>query len=219
MPLPLIPLGIGLGASLLSGLLGRKKPQTTTTTGQSTTTPSFAPEVSPLLAPLVNAGLARLRNRGGLPAGYEAQGVQGINQTFDVIQQGLKNKLVGSGQIVAGAPNPAQALAVGNLEGQRGANIGQFIGNLPNVARDMENQDLAQVLAILGLGRGSSTTSTGTTTGQGESVGQGIGNGLTDFGSILGFLAANGMFGKKPQPGSSFLGGGVGVGGGASGSY
>lgn len=197
MPFPLVPLAIGVGGSLLSSLLGRKKPPVSTTTTNSTSTATFDPRVSPLLQPLVNAGMNRLRNRGGLPAGYESQGIQGINQAFDVIQAGQKNKLLGAGQVVAGAPSPAQALALGNSEGQRAGAIGGFLGNLPNVARDMENQDLAQAMGILGLGRGTSTTgtSTGTNTGEGQSFGQGFGGGFAD---VLGFLASQGMFGKKP---------------------
>lgn len=206
MPLPLVPLGIGLGASLLGSLLGKKKPQTTTTTGTSTTTPSFDPAVSPLLGPLVQAGLSRLRNRGGLPAGYESSGIGAINQTFDTIGQGLTNKLVGSGQIAAGGNNAAQAVLRGNLEGARGGSIANFLTNLPNVARDFENQDMAQALAILGLGRGSTTQSTGTSTTPGQSTMEALGAGFGDFGSILGFLASQGAF-NKAKPKANLLSG------------
>ena len=183
---------IGGAGSLLGGLLGRRRPQNTQTTqhGTSTTFPTFDPAFAPLLEPLIGAALGRLRNRGGLPAGYEAQGIQGINSSFDFARSGLQNRLASSGQQIAGAPSPASVLANTNLETARGAQIGQFETGLPNVARDFEDQDIAQALGVLGLGRGSTSTTnmTGTNLVPGQSFGEGLGQGVIDLGSILGLL-------------------------------
>lgn len=212
------PYLIGAGGSILGGLLGRKKDQQQSTNFNqtSTSTPTFG-QFSPLISPLVQLGMNRLRNKGGLPAGYAEQGIQGINSAYDLVQAGAQNRLASSGQQIAGAASPAAVLAQGNLAGSRGAEIGQFLTNLPNVARDFENQDIAQVMAMLGLGRGQTTTSSGQGTGNyggGESVGQGIGAGLTDLGSILGFLYGNRQASTQrgtPNPyGGNSLGGGLG---------
>lgn len=188
-----IPVAMG-AASIIGGILNRRRPQTQNTTFNqtSTTTPTFG-QFSPLIDPLVRLGQNRLRNKGGLPAGYEQQGIQGINSAYDLVRQGLNNRLASSGQQIAGAPSPAAQLVNSGLETGRASEIGQFETNLPNVARDFENQDMQLIMQMLGIGKGQTTRSSGQGTGNysGASVGEGIGQGVTDLGSILGFLYGN----------------------------
>jgi hypothetical protein len=198
--MPLLPILLGAG-SLLGGILGSRQRQrqttTGTTSGTSTTTPTFTPEVSPLINPLVQASLRRLRNPASLPFGYEAGGIDTINRGYDAARLATQNRLTAAG--IGGGE--AEAAALGGLDLGRAGEIVGFQNQLPLIARDLQNQDLAQALAIAGIGRGQSTTSTGTTTGE-ATTGQtggllgGLGAGFTDLASLLGFLYGQGAFGR-----------------------
>ena len=83
-----------------------------------------------------------MRNRGGLPAGYETGGIQRINSTYDTIRGNLTNRLAASGQSTAGGSNNAQKIVLGNLEGARGGSIADFQTSLPEVARQREMEDI-----------------------------------------------------------------------------
>lgn len=198
-----VPVGVYLAgsalASLLGGILSRRRTQTQRS--QTTTTPTFAPQFSPLLNPLIRLSMDRLRNRGGLPAGYETGGIQRINSTYDTIRGNLTNRLAAGGQSIAGAQSPAQQIVLGNLEGARGGSIADFQTSLPEVAREREMEDIMQALQVLGLGRG--TSSTGSTTIPGETFGQGFGAGITDIAAILGLLSGQAGQGSRaggPNP-------------------
>lgn len=188
---------IGGGASLLGGLLsGRKKARTQESTFQQTgtTTPFFGPEFEELKQEQLNQILARLRQSTDL-SGFKAEGLSNINRQAQFSQQALENRL--SSQGLLGSPVAGTAMA--NLELGRGGEQVRFLNQIPLLQREMQGQDLSQALALLGMGRGTTQTSSGTSTG--VVPGSGAGGGFQDLGLIIGLLSATGAFGGKKPPG------------------
>jgi hypothetical protein len=178
----LIPLALS-GLSALGGLFHHKDKSQQT----STSTPTLSPQFQPLQALLLQQAMKRLQG-GGLPQGYENQGVAGINKTFGLADMALQNRLTARG---LGRSNIAGS-ALGRLETGRAGAIGQFENSLPLLQRDLQNEDLQFGQGLLGMGRGTATTGTGTNTSGG-----GIGGGFEDFASMLGYLMGQGAFGGK----------------------
>ena len=79
-----------LGASAIGGLFKDKSKQQTSSS--STSTPTVAPAFQGLQQLLIDQAMQRLQS-GGLPAGYETQGITGINKTFGLADLALQNRL------------------------------------------------------------------------------------------------------------------------------
>lgn len=164
--------------------------QTGTQTTTSTSTPSFSPEFSPLLAQVMGMMKDQL-NSGGLPEGYEAKGLSDINRSADLMRGGLNRRLAATGQL----DSPVAGAAAGNLESARLGSVSDFLTETPLKEREMHSQDLAQSLALLGLGHGNTVTSTGTqngtfTAGGPNAVSQTTG----DMAQLLAYLQSSGAF-------------------------
>ena len=167
------------GLSFLSGLGKNKSTQT------STTTPTFDPAMDPLKNLALQFAQKRLSSPSGLPPGFEANGISRINETTDLIGQSIGNRAAAAG--VSGGPSEQYAHNIADIN--RGGQINTFRTGLPLLERDLQNQDLAQALSILSMGRGTSTT--------GEtSSGGGVSGGLDGLASMLGFLYASKMGAK-----------------------
>lgn len=202
MPLPLaIPIALG-GLSFLSGLA---KPKPTTSTGKTdtTTTPTFGPQFAELLKGLISRQESTLRNPTQASQSVINQQLQDTNEIYDVGARGLIGKMAGSG-IRAGSGAIGAGTAA--LEGDRLGALARVQNSKPLMQREFQQQDIASILATLGLGQGSRTT--GTTSGATTQPGGGVMGGLGSVASILGFLAANGQLGGggAKAPGGFSLG-------------
>lgn len=175
-----IPLALAAG-SAIGGALANKKKDT------ASTLPQTVPEYQPLQDVILKQIMGRLTNPGGLPQSYAAEGVQGINHTYDLVSQGLSNNLTSRGL----STSPIAGSAIANLERGRAGDINHFQASLPLVARGLQDDDLSRAINVLGLGRG--TTSTGTT-----SSGGGVGGAATNLSQMLGYLYGTGAL-KLPS--------------------
>ena len=198
MPFPLaIPL-IGMGVSALGNWLGNRnaKKQEAKTVSTQTSTPTMSPEYLGLQNALMPAITKRLTS-GGLPRGYEEQGVRGINRTYDLGKQSIENNLTSRG--LGGSP-VAGAAGTRLQTGRLGA-ITDFQQELPMVRRSMENDDMEMAMRMLALGRGN--TSTGNTVSTEQGGGGTASNVVSGLASTLGWMMGNGLFksgaGKVPK--------------------
>jgi hypothetical protein len=202
MPLPIaVPIALG-GLSFLSGL-AKPKPSTTSGSSTSTTTPTFDPRFQGLLDSLLKTQSAKLRNPTQASQSVINQQLQDTNEIFDVGAQGIINKMAGAG-IRGGSGAIGAGIATG--EGNRLSALAQVQNQKPLMERQFQNEDIASILETLGLGRGSTTV--GSSKGSATQPGGGIMGGIDSVGSILGFMAANGMLGGagKKAPGGFSLG-------------
>lgn len=141
----------------------------------STNAPTFAPEFTGLRDLLVQQTQNRLSS-GGLPAGYEAGGIQNINQIAGLVNQSKQNDLTSRGL----GTSPVAASVFGRGEDARASDIAQFTNSLPLVQRQMQNEDLGLASHVLGLGRGQTNVGAGSAAGAG----------FTDAASMLAWLTA-----------------------------
>lgn len=180
-----------LGSSFLGGILGKDK-RKQTQTGTSTTTPTFDPAFMGVRDRLLRSSM---RAPGGfsLARNITNQRLQGIGSAAGSAETGLRAKLAAMGQ-----RGPAAGFALAGL-GERafGEKVGA-INDEPLLAHGFDQEQLQQLLEVLGMGRGSATKTEGTATGE---SGGGIGQGFADVGEMLGWLAANGKLGKKTMAG------------------
>lgn len=189
---------IGGGASLLSGLLSKKGSSKTSGTINTSSTPTFAPEASPLRNALLGSITNRLRT-GVDQRVLEAQGISHANNVFRNISAGQNADLTGRG--LEGSP-VAGAVAA-NTDAARGGSIVDWLNQVPGIARQQQGQDLALGGSVLDMFKGSNSTQTQ----QGQnliSTGGGAAGGMEGLGGALGMLMAMGYF----KPGGAAGGGG-----------
>lgn len=195
---------IGLGGSLLGGLFGggNKTNQNQTSTQNSTTnastTPTFDPRFAPLLNMLLGRSQSQLSTGSALPRGFDTNAVESINSAFSGAGSNLQNSLTARGL----GSSPVAAPALAGLEQARAAEIGDLGVKLPMLEREAQNQQFAQLMSLIGMGRGSNTTSNtqGTSTGTGTT--QGPNTAFSDIGGLLGYLYGQGALGGSPKPGT-----------------
>jgi hypothetical protein len=186
MPFPLlIPLALTAASAIGGALANRKKQQTTTQT------PTIAPEYGPLQQLLIQRATDKLRNPTALPAGYETGGIKTINDTFDTGQQSLENTLSARGL----SRSPIGGTPLARMQGNRLSSISNFRTNLPLVQRQMQQEDQAGALDLLGMGRGATVT--------GQQPGDMLGGGVSGLAQMLGFLYGQGAFGGSGGRGGS----------------
>lgn len=130
----------------------------------------------------------RLNQPSALPAGYESQGIQGINHTYDVARQSAGNDLTARGL----STSPVAGAVMGASNDARAGDISRFQTSLPMLNRQMQDQDLGLASQAAGMPTPPSA----------------LGGAFSDAGSMLGFLIGNGAFGgggkKNPAGVGSF---------------
>lgn len=193
LPSWLIPAGLGA----LGFLGGSQKNKTT-----QTTTNTLDPAYSGLQNALIQQAMSRLNQPQAMSQSQIASGVGKINDTYQIIGQGIGNRAAAQG-VSGGA---GEMYAMNNLDQARGGDIGQYRAvTVPGIERDWRNQDLASALGVLGTGRyGSQTTQSG---------GGGLGGGLSGLGGMLGFMYGSGGsgLGGGTSGGSTSPSGGTGT--------
>lgn len=152
---------------------------TSTSRSQSDTTYSnlTVPYIMPKYQPLENSILGQVSDRVNspyaLPRGYQALGLAGINDAFDLTGQSLQNRLVGSG-LTGGM----EAGALGGFEAQRAKALSGFTNELPLQEREQRTQDLQLASAILeSFGKGQKSSGTQSTRSTSTSTGSSSGGG------------------------------------------
>lgn len=176
---------IGLGSSIVSGLFGRKKEQTQTSTQNSTSTPIFSAgqqNLQALLAKFLKKGI----KAGGQPTQAERnQSGLDVNRNFDAIFKRLQSNAVSRGFNDSGKLN----LDTQGLEVQRANAMQSEEARLREAAlqRQLQLFGLGGSFAFASPGQHTEGTFTGTTPGQGfgQALGQTIGNAGGDFSSWL----------------------------------
>jgi len=164
--------------------------QTQTTSGTNTAMPTFDPRFQPLLQTLLNRTGSNFNRGSFLPQGFQTNAIEQINAANKGAETNLNASLAARGL----GTSPVAAAALGGLQQQRQAQIGDLGVQLPMIERQMQQEDLANLMATLGLGRGVNQTSTSTSRGTGTTTGQ-AGGPLNDIGGLMGYLYASGAFG------------------------
>lgn len=176
---------IGLGSSIVGGLLGRRKPQTQTSTTNSTSMPVFSGDqlkLQHVLAKFLKKGI----KQGGEPTQAErnAAGLS-VNNNFDALMKRLQSNAISRGFNDSGKLN----LDTQGLEIERANAMQQSEAQLREQAlqRQLQLLGLATGPAFASPGQQTNSTTTGTIPGQsfGQALGQTIGNAGSDFSSYL----------------------------------
>lgn len=163
-----IPIIAGLLGGL-GGLFGNRPKQTTqditssgkeSQTGTSSGTGLQMPELSGLQQTAQDTFLRALMDkiRGGTDLrGYQAGGIQDINQGYNLKQQALQNILAARGL----SYSPAAGTAQGGLESQRIGDVTRFNQQMPMVQRQMSIEDINNLIqGFMSTPKGVRTTST-----------------------------------------------------------
>jgi hypothetical protein len=170
-------------------------------TYENTVSPFITPEYSKLGKLLNQQTTARLASPTSLPRGYQAGGLQSINDAFDLTGQSLENRLVGSGQ-----QGPMAGGAYAGFEGERAKALSGFTNELPMKERAVRTEDMQLAAAILdAFGKGQKTTgkSHSVTTSQGvNSVSGGGGGGGAPAAAPLVGDAILQQYLNRPQSGA-----------------
>lgn len=188
-----------IGASALGGALSNRS-KTSTSKSSYDNTSTSTPVVPAEQGALYSAMLGNVQKRlaGQTPLyGYEANGLAGINNTFNPIAQSIQNRMVASGQ----AGGPGAATALNSLDVARGTQAAQFRNSLPLLQNQLDLQNLGAAGTVYGLGpKGQTTTSSGTATGSATTPGNVAGGAFNGIGSALGFLIGQGSFPSMQGP-------------------
>ncbi len=153
---------VGAGISALTGLFGNKKPQTSTTNSTTTNTPLLDPQQEFLKNLIGNEAVNNFRNGPGDLSGYEAGGLQQINQGADLKSKTAANILASRG--LSFSPSSVQNLI--NPEADRLQQSSQFLSQIPLLKRQFQQQNLQQLMQSFGIMPTATTSTTkGTVTG------------------------------------------------------
>lgn len=219
IPIPLIVSALGA----LSGYLGNRKGARTSTTDQfqelirnltDSTDIDITEEIAPFLSEeqqgfqssLIREALDQLYRPDTQLDSIVTQGIRNINTGGDLQKTALARSLAARGL----SRSPAAVSAIGNVEGQRIANISDFRSQAPVIADQLRRSNLdliSNIFARLPKGQRSSRTGTTTTTstgsstsrGTGTSIGAGsaLGSGLGTTAQLLAYLYGQGAFGNQ----------------------
>lgn len=193
---------IGLGANIVGGLLGRRKPQTTTSTTTGSSMPVFS-DYQLGLQKTLNRTLRKLVKEGGQPtqAQRNQAGLQ-VNENFDALFKRLQNNSVSRGFGDSGKFN----LDNQGLEIERANAMQQAEAQLNENAlqRQLQILGLSTAPAFASPGQQYSSTTTGTMPGQ--SFGQALGQGISSAGSdISSWMILQDLIRKSQQQSSAQL--------------
>lgn len=119
-------------------------------------------------------------------AGYEATGLQDINDSFAGAGAAFNNSLTGRGL----ARSPVAASGDATLQAARGGAMAKFLAGLPLLQRRLQGEDAAAA------GGFYNAQPWGT-----EGPGSAAGGAFTNAAKLIAYLAANGHFGKSPLTG------------------
>ena len=196
-PSVLAALGAGVGGAVAGG-----------GTGTTTVTPVEPAGYATLGEMLRTRAQAKLKSPFDI-GGYEAGGIQNINESLAGTEMALQNKLTASGL----ADSPVAGAAQQKFELGRGGQIAQFRNTLPQIQRQIENEDFgiaADFYNTRPIGQ------TQTTTQPGGAVSGGIGSAA----EMLAWLAGQGLLGGDGGGGlpaiAKLIGGGGGAGAGSA---
>ncbi|MGA9769186.1 MAG: hypothetical protein WBV94_09105 [Blastocatellia bacterium] len=178
---------IGLGSSLIGGILGRKKAETSTSTTNSTSMPVFSGYQNDLQKTLLRF-LRKGIKTGGEPTQAERNSAGlSVNNNFDALFKRLQAGATARGFGESGKFN----LDNQGLEIERAKTMQQSEADLREKAlqRQLQMLSLATGPAFASPGQHTEGTSTGTTPGQsfGQALGQGIAGAGSDYASQLYF--------------------------------
>lgn len=178
----------------LSGIGGAMSDKGTTSEQETTSTsmPTLDPAYKGIQDSLIASVQRRLTNPYSLPVGYEQQGIEDINNTYNLVGQSLNNDLTARG---LGA-SPVAGSGRSTLQRSRAGDIVRFQRQLPMVERQFQDADIGLATGVLGLGRGNTTTSKGKTTA--DAGGGGVGGAFSNIAQMLAYLQGMGAF---RQPG------------------
>lgn len=176
---------IGLGSSIVGGLLGRNKAQTSTSTTNSKTMPVFSGYQNDLQKTLLRF-LRKGIKTGGQPTQAERnQAGLSVNNNFDSLFKRLQSNAVSRGFGESGKFN----LDNQTLEIERAKTMQQSEADLQEKAlqRQLQMLGIATGPAFASPGQTYSGTQTGTTPGTSllQSLGQGIAGAGSDYSSYL----------------------------------
>lgn len=187
--------------SALGGLFGNTQ-GARTSTSSSTITPGENPQVAGIGSMLRSMYAAKL----GAPtplAGYSANGLQSINDTFAGIKQNSDNSLTARGL----ASSPMAATADTNINTARGSQMASFLNNLPLLQRQMQNEDLSSASNFYNA-QPRPMTQNGTNVGAGSAAAGAFSSAAT----MLAYLQGKGMLGGGSGGGSGSGSSGLSIG-------
>lgn len=181
--IPFIPAIIGAGGAIAGGALANRGSQTT------------SPTTDPAFSGIQGQVLKLMQQRLATPldtSGYTGTGVANINKSYDLTKQAADNNLTARGL----AGSPVAGVVDATRENARAGSVATFQNSVPLLARESQSADLGQAAAILGLGRGSTSTT--------ESGG-GAAGAFTNLAQYLGYLTGKGAF-KGGMPSTAMPG-------------
>ncbi len=204
--IPILPL-IGLGATAIGSLFGKKDQGRRTFSNQGTTSGTttqgplqLGSEYAGLQNAIMPMIMKRLSSPSSLPRGFAENRIAGINRTHDLAKQSVGNNITARGL----GSSPIAGAADTRSEMGRISDIVGFQNTIPTLERQMQNEDLGAAMGMLDFGRslaGRTTTTSGTSNMSGTEQAGGTGTGMVgNLSSMLGWMIGNGMFGKKGMP-------------------
>jgi hypothetical protein len=159
---PLAMMLIGLAGQYLLSKLNKPAATTSTQSGTSTTTPTLSPEAMKQLQDMLNQSKIRMNRGSYLPEGFSTNAVEGINNSFSGAKTSLNADLTARGL----GTSPAATSSLQGLEQARGAQIGDLLSTkIPMLERQFQQEDQNNMLNLLNMFKGSTTTTTGSGTG------------------------------------------------------
>lgn len=184
---------------LLNFLFGGGKTtqkQQSTSSGTNTSMPTFDPRFQPMLSTLLARTNSQLNRGTSLPQGFMTNAIEGVNAANQGARTNLEASLAARGL----GTSPVAAAAIGGLEQARQGQIGDLGVQSQLLERQFSQEDLANAMNMLGLGRG--TTSTMNATSSGSMEGTQPSGGIA---SLLGMLYGGGFFGGNKKPGATLV--------------
>lgn len=175
MPAFLVPLAIS-GISALAGALGNRKKKVET---QSSTTPTFAPEVQGILSQVAPHLQSVISDPSKGLEGLRVAGRDQINEAYANVPQMLAQKY---GRNAASGESGKFYGAGQAAEFQRLSQMGGLEQQLLQAAIQRQDSGVQAALQLIGMGRGQNQT--GTQTQPGNMLGGAVSNGL-DAASFL----------------------------------
>jgi hypothetical protein len=148
-------------------------------------TPNIPESIQPLQQLLINNAMQNLNAKVPL-AGYEAQGLQGINNAYNLIGKNFTNRLTAQG---LGGSNLGASAQLGS-EMARAGTIGNFEASLPLLQEQYRQQNLMNAMNMY-----SAVPKGYTTTGSYTTPGNMLGGAFSGAGSMLGMMYGNGQLG------------------------
>lgn len=189
---------LGTGISALAGLFGAKKQSTSDTTSNSTTTPDLSNQQQQLLQSIIAGGENQYNQATDL-SGYQAQGLQNINNNANLQSKTVQNLMASRGL----SYSPAAVNAIAQPAAAKQSQSSQFENSIPLLQQQLKQSSLQQLMQSFGLIPTASTTSGTSNTTQTGTVNP-VGAALSGGGAGMYSSGLSGLLGN-------LFGGGNGV--------